>query len=109
MTFQDQQVIPIVALVILGGGLFLLIRKAMKVETHIIDEEGIQIAWRQDIAEARVVMNHLSAHGIDAHAVAGPWGRGLHGGVGIFVQPANVAAAAKLLEVQPHPDRSGAV
>jgi hypothetical protein len=51
MTFLDPRVTPIVALLALGGGLLLLIRKAMKVETHIIDEEGIQVAWRRDTAD----------------------------------------------------------
>ena len=84
----------------------------MKVETHIIDEEGIQVAWRHDVAEARVLVNHLAAHGIDARALlaAQPGaGRGRATGVGVFVESRNVSAAAKLLEVEHHADRSGAV
>ena len=112
MTFLDPRVTPIVALLALGGGLLLLIRKAMKVETHIIDEEGIQVAWRRDTAGARLLVNHLAAHGIDARALAAAQpgiGRGRVAGVGVFVEPEKVSAAAKLLAVEHHADQSGAV
>jgi hypothetical protein len=106
-------VIPIVPLAVLGLGMFLLIRKAMRVETHIIDEEGIQVAWRPAIAEATVLVNHLAAHGIAAQALPAVRGAGGRGrwvtGVGVFVEPENASSAAKLLKAERQADESGAV
>jgi len=104
---------PLIPIAILGLGLFLLIRKAMRVETHIIDEEGIQVAWRPDMAQATALVNHLAAHGIDAQALPAIRAGTAHGrwvtGVGVFVEPENSSSAAKLLKAEREGDESGAV
>ena len=104
---------PLIPLAVLGLGMFLLIRKAMRLETHIIDEEGIQVAWRHDMAQASALVNHLAAHGIAAQALPAIRGATARGrwvtGVGVFVEPENASSAAKLLKAEREGDESGAV
>jgi len=101
-------VTPLVPLAVLGLGLFLLIRKAMRLETHIIDEEGIQVAWRHDMAQATTLVNHLAAHGIEAQALPAIRAGTARGrwvtGVGVFVEPENASSAAKLLTAERQAD-----
>ena len=85
----------------------------MRLETHIIDEEGIQVAWRHDMAQASALVNHLAAHGIAAQALPAIRGATARGrwvtGVGVFVEPENASSAAKLLQRERQADENGAV
>ena len=113
MAAKPENMTPLIPIAVLGLGLFLLIRKAMRLETQIIDVEGIQVAWRHDMAQATALVNHLAAHGIAAQAL--PAIRGAPGhrrwvtGVGVFVEPENASSAAKLLKAEREGDESGAV
>jgi hypothetical protein len=90
-------------LLLVGLGLFFLIRKVAGMEEQIIEEDGVRVALYPGSRpeEAEALANHLIAHGITARVLpAGGMGRSARRGFGVYVDPANQAAALRLVSAE---------